>query len=86
MRIKCQFRSETKNLKNLHVHKCGLPITNLLIWKIIKVLQSNRSQPQPAPLELCVNSSDVIGLQTINDQNAKRFLELTMKLKRNLSC
>lgn len=61
-------------LKAMHIHWCNLLFTNSMIWKIVKILQTNRPQPQATPLELFVNPSDVTGLQMIRDQDLLRHL------------
>lgn len=68
-------------LNALHIHWCDLTITNSMIWKIVKVLQTNRPQPRAAPLNLFVNPSDVTGLQMITDQDLIRHLNVTTKCR-----
>lgn len=76
-----EFIKLSTQLKNLHIHWCDLPITNPLIWKIVKILQANRTQPQAAPFELFVNPSEIVGLQTIDDKEILRHIRVSTKCR-----
>lgn len=75
------FIRHASQLNALHIHWCDLPTTNAMIWKVVKVLQTNRPQPQTAPLQLYVNPSDSVGLQMINDQDLTRYLNVSTKCR-----
>lgn len=65
----------------MHIHWCDLLFSNAMIWKMVKILQTNRPQPQATPFELFVNPSDVTGLQMINDQDLVRYLRVSTKCR-----
>lgn len=73
------FIQNANQLNAMHIHWCDLTTTNSLVWKIVKVLQANRPQPQTSPLNLFVNPKDVDGLQMINDQDLIRYLHVHTK-------
>lgn len=68
------FIQNARQLKVLHIHWCDLNITNAMVWKIVKVLQSNKSQLSTIPLQLFVNPADVIGVQMIDGPEILRYL------------
>lgn len=73
------FIQNASQLKALHMHWCDLPITNAMVGKILKVLQSNRPQPTPTPLQLYVNAEDAVGLQMIDGPEIMRHLSVHTK-------
>lgn len=74
------IRSSSK-LRALHIHWCDLAMTNSMIWKIVKALQTSRPQPQIMPLSLYVNRSEMIGVQMISDPDILRHLILNTKCR-----
>lgn len=73
------FIKLSRQLKTLHIHWCDLPTTNSMIWKIVKVLQTNRTQPQLAPFELFVNP--IVGLQMMDNQELLRYIRVSTKCR-----
>lgn len=73
------FIQNASQLNAMHIHWCDLSITNAMLWKIVKVLQSNRPQPSTMPLQLYVNPEDVIGLQMIDGPEILRHLNVHTK-------
>lgn len=78
------FIKLSRQLRNLHIHWCDLPTTNSLIWKIVQVLQTNRTQPQAAPFEMFVSPNEV-GLQAIDDKEILRHLRVSTKCNHSKS-
>lgn len=72
-------------LQAMHIHWCDLPITNLRLVKIVKVLRRNRPQPQSKPLQLFVNPTvnrrAITGFDVINDQNYTQYLNVRTKCR-----
>lgn len=75
------FIQNASQLKALHMHWCDLPVTNAMVGKILKILQSNRTQPTPTPLQLYVNLEDVVGLQMIDGPEIIRHLSVHTKCR-----
>lgn len=73
------FIQNASQLKAFHIHWCDLTITNAMVGKIVKVLQSNRQQPPTTPLQLFVNPEDAVGLQMIDGPDIMRHLSVQIK-------
>lgn len=73
------FIQSAGELNALHIHWCDLTITNAMVWKMVKILQSNKPQPPIGPLQLFVNPADVIGLQMIDGPEILRHLVVHAK-------
>lgn len=73
------FVKYSNHLRKLHIHWCDLQITDATIWKIVKLLQTNRSQMRGVPFELFVNPSEMVGLKMTNDQ--KNYIQVSTKCR-----
>lgn len=75
------FIQNASQLNAMHIHWCDLSITNAMLWKIVKVLQTNRPQPTTMPLQLYVNPEDANGLQMIEGPEILRHLNVHTKCR-----
>lgn len=68
------FLSFSSELRALHLHWCDMMMTNSMIWKMVKVLQTSRSSPPIVPLEMFVNPSEINGVKMVFNQDILRHL------------